>query len=201
MCYVKSGGGLATFHPKYVSIFLSLGRDDNVRKVATSIMLQAALYVMRTRQLNIISTNFKCGVTFNDPTKVLNGGCCDHKIQSTLVISNSKGLIEMLRDIRTLTYQICRIEEKIIRTTTFDNICDWTLEVRDILKILWKRGEIAISPLFHNIFYLLLDFHIYAGTIFSLRDKWLFEINQVEITRVNCNLKAGPYGYTEQYKS
>ena len=31
-------------------------------------------------------------------------------IQSTLVISNSKGLSEILRDIRTLTYQICRIK-------------------------------------------------------------------------------------------
>ena len=40
-------------------------------------------------------------------------------IQSTLVISKSKGLSEILRDIRTLTYQICRIEEKINRTTTF----------------------------------------------------------------------------------
>ena len=38
-------------------------------------------------------------------------------IQSTLVISISKGLSEILRDIRTSTYQICRIEEKIIRTT------------------------------------------------------------------------------------
>ena len=38
--------------------------------------------------------------------------CCT-EIQSTLVISNSKGLSEILRDIRTSTYQICRIEEKI----------------------------------------------------------------------------------------
>ena len=65
-------------------------------------------------------------------------------IQSTLVISKSKGLSEILQDIRTSTYQICRIEEKIIRTTTFDKYkCNWTLGVRDILKILWKRGEIA----------------------------------------------------------
>ena len=50
-------------------------------------------------------------------------------VQSTLVISNSKGLSEILRDIRTSTYQICRIEEKIIRTTTFNKyICNWTLE-------------------------------------------------------------------------
>ena len=33
-------------------------------------------------------------------------------IQSTLVISKSKGLSEILRDIRTSTYQIYRIEEK-----------------------------------------------------------------------------------------
>ena len=65
-------------------------------------------------------------------------------IQSTLVISNSKGLSEILRDIRTSTYQICRIEEKLIRLTTFNKyMCNWTLEVRDVLKILWKRGEIA----------------------------------------------------------
>ena len=39
---------------------------------------------------------------------------CFIKIQSTLVISNSKGLSEILRDIRSSTYQVCRIEEKII---------------------------------------------------------------------------------------
>ena len=65
-------------------------------------------------------------------------------IQSTLVISNSKGLSEILRDIRTSTYQNCRIEEKLIRLTIFNKyMCNWTLEFRDILKILWKRGEIA----------------------------------------------------------
>ena len=65
-------------------------------------------------------------------------------IQSTLVISNSKGLSEILRDTRTSTYQICITEEKLIWLTTFNKyICNWTLEVPDILKILWKRGEIA----------------------------------------------------------
>ena len=33
------------------------------------------------------------------------------KLQSTLVISKSKGLYETLRDIRTSTYQICGTEE------------------------------------------------------------------------------------------
>ena len=89
-------------------------------------------------------------------------------IQSTLVVSNSKGLSEILRDIRTSAYQICRIEEKIIRTPTFNKfICNWTLEVRDIVKMLWNRG--AISPLFHNIFHLLLDFHVLAGKIYTSR--------------------------------
>ena len=65
-------------------------------------------------------------------------------IQSTLVISNFKGLSEILRGIRTSTYQIFRIEEKLIQLITFNKyMCKWTLEVRDILKILWKRGEIA----------------------------------------------------------
>ena len=68
-------------------------------------------------------------------------------------------------------------------------MCNWTLEVRDILKnIVEKRRNCslgAISPLFHNIFY-MLDFHVKVGTRFSLRDKRLFEISEVEITRVNC---------------
>ena len=81
--------------------------------------------------------------------------------------------------------RFAELRKKIIRTTTFNKyICNWTLEVRDIWKILWKRGE--ISPLFQIIFYLLLDFHVKAGTRFSLRDKRLFEISEVEITRVNC---------------
>ena len=35
-------------------------------------------------------------------------------VQSTLIISNSKGLSKILRDIHTSTYQICRVQEKII---------------------------------------------------------------------------------------
>ena len=47
-------------------------------------------------------------------------------------------------DIHTSTYQICRIEEKINRTTALHKwTCNLTPEVRDILKILWKRGEIS----------------------------------------------------------
>ena len=42
-----------------------------------------------------------------------------NKIQSTLVISKLKGPSETLRDIRTLTYQIFRVEENTDRTTKF----------------------------------------------------------------------------------
>ena len=63
---------------------------------------------------------------------------------SHLLLSRSNGLSEILRDIRTSTYQICRIEEKINRPTTLHKcICNFTPEVRDILKIFWKLGEIA----------------------------------------------------------
>ena len=40
-------------------------------------------------------------------------------VQSTLVISKSKGPSETLRDIRTSTYKICRIKENTNETTTF----------------------------------------------------------------------------------
>ena len=41
-------------------------------------------------------------------------------VQSTVVISKSKGPSEILRDIRRSTYQICKIMEKINQTTTFN---------------------------------------------------------------------------------
>ena len=87
------------------------------------------------------------------------------QIQSTLVISNSKGLSEILRDIRSSTYQVCRIEEKIIWLTTFNKLIgNWTFEVkRYIENIVEKRRNCslgAISPLFYNIFHLLLGFHV-----------------------------------------
>ena len=54
-----------------------------------------------------------------------------------------------------------------------------------------KKGEIAPEEqflLFSTIFfYQLIDFHVKAGTRFSLRDKRLFEISEFEITRVNCS--------------
>ena len=111
-------------------------------------------------------------------------------IQSTFVILKSDGLSEIFRHVRTSTYQICRIEEKMDRPATFHKwICNLAPEVRAVLKILWKRGEIATKEqffLFSTIFcYLLLDFHVKTGTRFALRDKRLFEISEIEITRVD----------------
>ena len=61
-----------------------------------------------------------------------------------------------------------------------------------MLKILWKRGEIAPEEQFlhlSTIFCcLMVDFCVKRGIRFSLRDKRLpvFEITEVEITRVDC---------------
>ena len=61
-----------------------------------------------------------------------------------------------------------------------------------MLKILWKRGKIApeeqFVPLSTIFYYLMLDFYVKTGIRFSLRDKRLFEITEVEITRVDCIL-------------
>ena len=61
-------------------------------------------------------------------------------------------------------------------------------------KILSKRGEIAPKEqflLFSTIFYyLLLGFHVKPGTRVSLRDKRLFDISEIEITRVDCILRV-----------
>ena len=61
-----------------------------------------------------------------------------------------------------------------------------------MLKILWKRGKIApkeqFLPLSTIFYYLMLDFYVKTGIRFSLRDKRLFEITEVEIARVDCML-------------
>ena len=64
-----------------------------------------------------------------------------------------------------------------------------------MLKIMWKRGEIApwepkeqflhLSTIFC---YRILDFYVKRSIIFSLRDRRLFEVTEVEITRVDCTL-------------
>ena len=54
-------------------------------------------------------------------------------IQSTLVMSKSKGPSEILRDIRTSTYQMCRTKENTNRTTKFHKrTCNFTPLVENI---------------------------------------------------------------------
>ena len=58
-----------------------------------------------------------------------------------------------------------------------------------MLKILWERGEIAPEEQFllsTILCYLILDFYVKTRIRFSLRDKRLFKITEVEIMRVNC---------------
>ena len=80
--------------------------------------------------------------------------------------------------------RVAEVKKTINQTTTLNKwICNLTPEDRDILKILWKRGEIAPKEqflLFSTIFcYLILDFHAKTGTRISLRDKQLLEISEV----------------------
>ena len=86
--------------------------------------------------------------------------------------------------------RFAEVRKIINRTITFNKwICNLTPEVRDrMLKILWKR-----FLLFSTIFcYLFLDFHVKTGTRISLRDKRLFEISEVDITRVDCTCMLFP---------
>ena len=59
-----------------------------------------------------------------------------------------------------------------------------------MLKILWNRGEIAPEEQFlllsTMVCYLMLNFCVKTRIRLSLRDKRLFEITDVEITRVDC---------------
>ena len=73
-----------------------------------------------------------------------------------------------------------------------------------MLKILWKRGEIApeeqfllLSPIFC---YLVLDFYVKTGIRFSLRNKRLFETTEVEITRINCILYSNGFKENMNFK-
>ena len=63
-----------------------------------------------------------------------------------------------------------------------------------MLKILWEKGDIAPKEQFlflsRTFCYLVLDFYVKTRIRLSLRDKQLFKITEVEITRVDCiNMK------------
>ena len=92
-------------------------------------------------------------------------------IYNRLSLSRSPVDSAMLRDIRTSTYQIYRYKEKTNWTTTFHKWkCNLTPDVRDILKILWKRGE--------NFYFFLQYFGTCCSIyIFKQGPDFHFEIN------------------------
>ena len=63
-------------------------------------------------------------------------------------------------------------------------------------------GEIApeeqFLPLSTIFYYLMLDFYVKIGIRFSLRDKRLFGITEVEITRVDCMHYDGAFSYNSK---
>ena len=77
-------------------------------------------------------------------------------------LSRSPRDSEILGDIRTWTYQICKVGEKKNWTITFT--------------------EGAISPLFQNILLPVIRFSCLNKDQILLEDKLLFEISEVEIT-------------------
>ena len=94
--------------------------------------------------------------------------------------------ISVPRDIR-----VAEVRKTINWITTFNKgICNLTPEVRNMYKIMWKKGEIAPMEqflLFSTMFcYLFLDFHVKTGTRIALLYKRLFEIREFEISRVDC---------------
>ena len=133
-----------------------------------------------------------CNVNISNTYECIwTGQLCNRKLQSTLVISKSNGPAETLRDIRTSTYQMCRTEENTKRTTKFHKwTCNLTPLIRNICWNIAENGKNcswgAILPLSTIFYYLMLDFYVKTGIRFSLRDKRLFEITEVEIKRVDC---------------
>ena len=117
-------------------------------------------------------------------------------------LSKSKGHPEAIRDIRTSTYQICRIEENTNRKTKFHKkIYYLTPLARNIYRNYCGErrncSSEAISPLIYNILLLILDLCVQTRTRFSFRDKRLFEIIEVEITRVDITY----IGYSVMHKT
>ena len=92
--------------------------------------------------ISLISTLNVC------PCQVL---CRQSEVQSTLVISKSKGLSEILRDILTSIYRICSFGENINLTSTFHKF-NLTPEVRGtcILKILGKEEKLLLRSNFSS---------------------------------------------------
>ena len=89
-----------------------------------------------------IRCHIKPRINFKLPLTMSSGPEKESIIQSTLVISKSKGPSEIFRDIRTSIYQMCRTEENTNRTTKFHK---WTCNLTPLVRNLcWKycgKGE------------------------------------------------------------
>ena len=111
-------------------------------------VLLKTFYVMSMEQRTIVVYTYNEGkilLWFHYENTII-------QIQSTLVISNSKGLSEILRDICTSRYQVWSIEEKWIEQPHFTNVyVIWFLEIEIYWKYCGREEKLSVSPLFHNI--------------------------------------------------
>ena len=93
--------------------------------------------------------------------------------------------------------RVAELRKTVDRTTTFNKwICNLPPEDTDVLKYCGKEEELLLRSNFSSFpqyFVLLLDFYVKTETTFSLREKRLFEISEVEITRVNCRKMSSVY--------
>ena len=94
------------------------------------------------------------------------------KLQSTLVISKSKGPSETLRHIRTSTYQICRMKENTIRTTDFRK---WTCISSFACKLLCRHSAlIAKENYCINFNFCITIIMLYLSKIRGILKMWFF---------------------------
>ena len=70
------------------------------------------VYQALVKQADVFSDRPNFLPVMQEAYKEGRGNVLFYHIQSTLVISNSMGLSEILRDFRTSTYQICRVQKK-----------------------------------------------------------------------------------------
>ena len=113
-------------------------------------------------------------------------------LQSTLVISKSKVSLKYFEISVPRHFRFAEFRKNKHKQPHLINEHKiWLLK----LEIYWKNivEKWRIAPkvqflLFSTIFCnLLLDFHVKTEARFSLRDKWLFEIGEIEITIVDCS--------------
>ena len=94
--------------------------------------------------------------------------------------------ISVLRHIRFIVLRKKQFEQPNLTNDYVILLLQLEIYIENIVEKGRNCSPGAISPLFHNIYNLILDFCVITRTRFSLPDKRLFEITEVEITRVDC---------------